>query len=116
MRFGRFEFGWIEIDDTSYQHDVVVDRGRIRKRKKGPSKPLRTRYGHTPLTEAEDLPWRCSRLVIGTGAEGALPVADGVVREAERRGVELVIVRTREAIQELTRTSDDTNAVLHVTC
>jgi hypothetical protein len=116
MRFGRFEFGSIEIDATSYEHDVVLDRGRIRKRKKGPSKPLRTRYGHTPLTEAEDLPWTCSRLVIGTGAEGALPVTDGVRREAERRGVELVIVRTREAIEELSRTPDDTNAVLHVTC
>jgi hypothetical protein len=116
MRFERFDFGSIEIDGTRYEHDVVIDRGRIRKRRKGPSKALRSRYGHTPLSAAEDIPWRCRRLIVGTGADGALPVADAVIREADRRGVDLVIASTREAIEELTRRPEETNAVLHVTC
>ena len=67
MEFGRYAFGSIEIDGTTYQHDVVIDGGRIRKRRKGPSKALRSEYGHTPLTVAEDIPWSCRRLVIGSG-------------------------------------------------
>lgn len=115
MRFGRFAFGSIEVDGQTYEHDVVVDRGRVRKRKKGPSKPLRSRYGHTPLSAAEDIPWSCRRLVVGSGAHGALPVMDEVAEEAERRGVELVILPTRDALEEL-RGTKDSNAILHVTC
>jgi hypothetical protein len=113
----RFEFGSIEIDGSTYEHDVVLEGGHVRKRKKGPSKPLRSQYGHTPLSAAEEIPWRCRRLVIGTGAEGRLPVMDDVVREADRRGVDLVIVPMRDAIEELARVPDEeTNAILHVTC
>jgi hypothetical protein len=116
MRFGRFTFGSIEVDGSSYEHDLVVDRGQIRKRRKGPSKPLRSRYGHTPLSSAEDIPWNCTRLVIGTGAHGSLPVTDELVEEAKRRGVDLVVVPTERAIETLERSAKDTNAVLHVTC
>ena len=41
MHFERFSFGSIRIDGTTYEHDVVVDRGQIRKRKKKPSKKFR---------------------------------------------------------------------------
>jgi hypothetical protein len=116
MRFGRFSFGSIEVDGTTYEHDLVVDRGHIRKRKKGPSKPLRSRYGHTPLSPAEDIPWNCTLLVIGSGAAGALPVTDDVAEEAGRRGVQLVVLPTSQAIARLKEAGDDTNAILHVTC
>ena len=39
-----------------------------------------------------------------------------VKREAERRKVELVIVPTAAAIEELRRNTEGTNAILHVTC
>jgi hypothetical protein len=39
-----------------------------------------------------------------------------VTEEAERRGVTLVVVPTREAIEELARGQKETNAILHVTC
>jgi hypothetical protein len=116
MEFGRFAFGSIQIDGTTYEHDVVIDGGRIRKRKKGPSKPLRVRYGHTPLSPAEQIPWDCRRLVIGTGAAGSLPVVEGLAEEARRRDVELVLLPTEEAIEELRRGMAETNAILHVTC
>ena len=34
MRFEQYSFGSIQIDGVSYDHDLVVDRGKIRKRKK----------------------------------------------------------------------------------
>ncbi len=116
MQFGRFAFGSIEVEGTTYEHDLVIDGGRIRKRRKGPSKSLRSGYGHTPLSAAEDIPWSCHRLVVGSGAAGALPVMEDVAEEATRRGVELVILPTSQAIEELERAPDDTNAILHVTC
>ena len=73
MRFEHFGFGSIRIDGTTYNHDVVIDRGQVRKRKKKFSKQFRSEFGHTPLSIEEKIPWKCRRLVIGTGA-GALPV------------------------------------------
>ncbi|HYY07048.1 MAG TPA: hypothetical protein VFA25_00445, partial [Actinomycetota bacterium] len=63
-----------------------------------------------------DIPWDCRRLVVGSGASGSLPVTDDVIAEAGRRGVELVILPTREAIQALAEGTSGTNAILHVTC
>ena len=101
MRIEKFSFGHITIDGVTYQHDVVIDRGKIRKRVKKPSKKLRDAFAHTPLSAAEKIPWKCRRLVIGTGAYGNLPVTDDVKREAARRELKLVILPTVEAIEEL---------------
>ena len=38
MRFEDFSFGSIRIDGVAYEHDVVIDRGEIRKRKKSRSR------------------------------------------------------------------------------
>jgi hypothetical protein len=54
--------------------------------------------------------------VIGTGADGALPVLQQVRDEARHRKVDLVVLPTAEAIGALTRTTKDTNAILHLTC
>ena len=116
MEFGRYVFGSLEIDGVTFDHDVVIQRGRIRKRKKGPSKALRGSYGHTPLGADEDIPWSCRCLVVGSGASGSLPVTDDVIAEAERRGVDLVVMPTAEAIERLRGSGADTNAILHVTC
>ena len=115
MRFESFSFGSIRIDGTTYDHDVVIDRGEVRKREKKPSKKFRDTFGHTPLSIDERIPWRCRRLVIGTGT-GALPVMEQVQREAQRREIELVIVPTARAIELLEQEAADTNAILHVTC
>jgi hypothetical protein len=93
----------------------VIDRGKVRKRKKKPSKKFREAFGHTPLSVEEELPWKCRRLVIGTG-EGALPVMKEVKREAQRRKIKLLVLPTADAIEVLRKASDETNAVLHLTC
>jgi hypothetical protein len=116
MRFHDFTFGSLQIDDTVYEHDVVVDRGKIRKRDKNPSKKFRGEFAHTPLSLQENIPWKCRRLVVGTGAQGGLPVMKEVKREAKERGIELFVLPTAQAIEMLTEDVDDTNAVLHITC
>ena len=115
LRFEGFSFGSIRIDGTTYEHDVVIDRGHIRKRNKKPSKKFRDAFGHTPLSLEEDIPWKCQRLVIGTGT-GALPVMDEVKREAHRRKIKLDILPTAGAIKTLQEAANDTNAIQHVTC
>jgi hypothetical protein len=57
VRFESFSFGSIQINGVTYEHDLVIDRGEIRKRKKRDSKEYRAAYGHTPLSIKEDIPW-----------------------------------------------------------
>ena len=116
MRFESFSFGSIRIDGVTYEYDVVIDQGEIRKRKKKASKHYRDVYGHTPLSTKEDIPWRCRRLVVGTGAEGGLPVMDEVRKQAQLRKVELLTLPTKDAIAILNGGDKGTNAILHVTC
>ena len=111
-------FGELEIDGKRYNHDVVIEAGQVRKRKKKASRARRGEYGHTPLTAAEDLPWGGTRLIIGTGAYGALPITPDVKEEADRREVEIVAQPTEEACGLICQIEDDgdINAVLHITC
>jgi hypothetical protein len=116
MRFENFSFGSIKIDGVTYENDVVIDRGEISKRNKKPSKTYRDEFGHTPLSVEEEIPWKCKRLVIGTGAYGRLPVMKEVKREAKNRDVQLLILPTSEAIEMLAKMAKKTNAILHLTC
>ena len=115
MRFENNSFGSIRIDGETYENDVVIDRGKVRKRKKKPSRKFRDAFGHTPLSIEEKIPWECQRLVIGTGT-GALPVMKEVKQEAKRRKIKLLVLPTDQAIKALKKNPDKTNAILHVTC
>ena len=52
----------------------------------------------------------------GDGRRGCPPGVDQVKREAERRKVELLTLPTREAVRAVEEESEDTNAILHLTC
>ena len=116
MRFERFSFGSIRINGVTYEHDLVIDGGVIRKRKKKASQKFREEFGHTPLSLEEKIPWKCRRLVIGTGSYGSLPVMKEVETEARHRKVRLLILPTADAIKALGQDAEKTNAILHVTC
>ena len=116
MEFDAFSFGSIRIDGITYEHDAVIDGGEVRKRKKEPSKKLRDAFGHTPLSLEEKIPWKCRRLVVGTGAHGGLPVMKEVKREAKERKIELILLPTTDAVEALKQKPSNTNAILHVTC
>jgi hypothetical protein len=118
MKAELVEFGELKIEGERYRKDVVIEGGRIRKRDKGPSKALMTSsWRHTPLTAAEEIPWGGKRLIIGTGAKGQLPIAPELREEAERRGIRIEALPTREACRLLADIDpDDVYAILHVTC
>jgi hypothetical protein len=110
-------FGAIRVDGIRYEHDVVVEGDRVRRRKKGPSRAHRRGYGHTPLSNDEQIPWSAPRLIIGTGASGRLPIMPELRTEAEARNVELVALPTAEACELLSSVEAGVvNAILHVTC
>ncbi|MCF7927657.1 MAG: hypothetical protein K9L68_01090 [Spirochaetales bacterium] len=114
MEATNLKFGSIEINGTEYDHDLIIDRNRVLRRDKKPSKVGKKIFGHTPVTAKEMLPWNCKRLVIGTGLYGKLPIGEDVYTEAERHGVEIVAVKTPEALSYLNE--EDTNFLLHLTC
>ena len=62
MRFDKFSFGSLQIDGSTYDYDVVIDRGEIRKRKKTPSKKFRDEFGHTPCLWRRTFPGNVSGL------------------------------------------------------
>ncbi|MGZ3471808.1 MAG: hypothetical protein ACXVA6_17705 [Isosphaeraceae bacterium] len=116
MRLSKLRFGSLQIDGEKYTKDVVLEGGKLRTRKKKPSREFRDQFNHTPVSPREEIPWDCKRLVIGTGMFGRLPVMEEVFEEARGRGVELVICTTPEAVQKLKEDPADTNAILHLTC
>jgi hypothetical protein len=115
MRIEAFSFGSIRIDGVTYEHDVVIDPRTGSQAQEEAIQTVSRRLWAHPLSMEEDIPWRCRRLVIGTGA-GALPVMEEVKREAQRRKIKLIIRPTLEAIQKLKEDPAATNAILHVTC
>ena len=111
------KFGELDIDGQRFEDDVVIEAGRIRKRKKKASKTYRGKYGHTPLSAEEEIPWHGRELIVGTGAYGALPIMPEVTEEAQRRGIRLVALPTPEACRLIDDLPDEEiNAILHVTC
>ena len=117
MELSYTDFGAITVEGKRYEHDVIVEAGRVRARSKKPSKPFRSEFGHTPLSVGEDIPWSGSRLIVGTGASGRLPIMPEVLAEAEVRDIELTAVPTAEACRLLAAVEPgEVYAILHVTC
>ncbi len=117
MNIEEFSFGAIQIDGVRYADDLVIERGHVFIRDKASSRKYRAQFCHTPLSIDEWIPWNCERLIVGTGVDGKLPVLPEVVAEATRRGVELCLLPTERAVEELQKTAPSlTNAILHLTC
>src|SRR5215831_636010 len=117
MKARLIKFGEIEVEGKRYAHDVVINGGKVRKRKKGPSKQFRGKFGHTPLSAEEEIPWGGNRLMVGTGSHGLLPIMDEVLAEAKRRGIEVIAAPTLQICQLLEDVKrGQAYAILHCTC
>ncbi|MBN4070932.1 hypothetical protein JYT72_00350 [Crocinitomix catalasitica] len=112
------KWGKITVNEVNYEKDVVIDKGVVRLRKKGPSKPFkRNGTGHTPLTHHEDIPWDCDILIIGKGMTSSLPITDEFKKEAKKRKVKLHIFETPEAVKYFKKNyGPRVNAIFHLTC
>jgi hypothetical protein len=110
-------FGWVEIDGTRYEHDIVIHKDRtVTKREKRLSKPLKKKYGHTPLSKKE-LEFLAKEepesVVIGTGHNGGLSVTPGAMKVLN--AYKLRVEPTPEALRLLERRKGYV-AIIHVTC
>jgi hypothetical protein len=94
-------FGWIEVDNVRYDHDVIIHRdGTITKRSKKKSKELKELYGHTPLSDKElefldgekpEIVWtgrgdRYTRLKCGGLSQSS---TNGISEQTEKRAAHL---------------------------
>jgi hypothetical protein len=114
MEVNDLSFGSITIDGVTYENDVVIKNSAVKKRKKAESKKYREQYGHTPLSTKENIPWKCKYLIIGAGHNSSLPVMEEVYKKAGKKGVELLVISTPEAVKHIN--DKDTNLILHLTC
>lgn len=71
MQARLVEFGEIEVEKERYEHDIVIEAGKVSKRKKGPSKQYRGQAGHTPLSIEEKIPWVAINLLSARASMGA---------------------------------------------
>lgn len=114
MVINELSFGSIIIDGDIYFKDVVIDNGKVKKRKKSESKKYSAGFGHTPLSPDENIPWNCETLIIGTGHYSSLPVMDEIHDLALKKGVTIRVMSTPEAIKHIN--DEGTNLILHLTC
>jgi len=111
-------FGWIEVGDRTYEHDIIIHTdGSISRRNKKASKGMKGDYGHTPLSEheldflADERP---DVVYIGTGQYGSLPLTP-VARDI-LAAYSPIIMPTGEILPSLAREARSRVAILHVTC
>ncbi len=117
MKAKLISFGRIDIEGERYDYDLVIEKGKVRKRSKKPSKAYRERYGHTPLSAGEEIPWHGKTLYIGTGTYGSLPIMPEVLEEAKKKGIKVIAKPTVEVCRLVAELKPkDVNAVLHVPC
>lgn len=114
MQLKNLSFGSITIDGETYEKDVIIENGSVKKRQKAESKKYKDLFGHTPLSSEENIPWDCKILIIGTGHSSSLPVMDEVLKIAARKKVKVIIMSTPEAIDHIN--DPHTNLILHLTC
>lgn len=111
-------FGWIEIGDIRYDHDVIVHQdGSVTKRSRKKSKDLKSAYGHTPLSEheLEFLEKEKPDIVyIGTGQYGDLPITPEAKKVLSR--FETLILPTPEILDNVKKERRSFIAIIHVTC
>ncbi len=111
-RLQDYSFGRLVVDGEEHERDLIVLPGRIVAnwwRRDGHSLALED------LREVEDeLP---EKLILGTGAHGQLRPPAAVLEELERRGIDVEVLHTGDAVRRYRELDERRTAVaLHLTC
>ena len=111
-------FGAITIDGKTYEHDVIVRlSGEVVKRKKKLSKKL---YGTSHVLSEDEAKFLfekgCDQIVIGSGQMGNVRQSPEAEAYFERKGCEVLLKPTPEAIQTFNRSRAKRIGLFHVTC
>jgi hypothetical protein len=118
MEIQSTTFGTITIDGKTYEHDVVVRlSGEVVKRKKKLSKKL---YGTSHVLSEDEARFLfergCDQVVIGSGQFGNVRLSPEAEAYFERKGCEVLLKPTPEAIQMFNRSRARRIGLFHVTC
>jgi len=113
MRIGHYSFGRIVIDGRTYTSDVIIYPGRV-------DSSWWRKQGHClqPSDLEEIIRAKPDRLIIGTGYSGVMTVPDETIRYAASKGIEVLVMKTEEAVARFNRMGKDVTviAALHLTC
>jgi hypothetical protein len=118
MKIENTTFGTITIDGKRYEHDVVVRlSGKVVKRKKKLSKKL---YGTLHMLSEDEAKFLfekgCNQVVIGSGQMGNVQQSPEAEAYLERKGCEVVLKPTLDAIRMFNRSRAKRIGLFHVTC
>jgi len=109
-----YRFGKVRVSGKEYRKDVIIlPDGKVRSwwRKEG---------HRLCLEDLEDVIQHSPEvIVIGTGAYGIMRVPEEVIKELSKRGIRIVVKKTRDAcdhFNELIKTEKRVAAALHLTC
>jgi len=108
-----YSFGNITIDNQKFTKDLIIYPDHI-------NSNWRRKTGHL-LTEAditEIIEYKPEILIIGIGASGLMKVDERVKEKLKALGIEVVIMKTAEAVMEYNRIYKEKKIVcaLHLTC
>ncbi len=113
-RIDLYDFGVIIIDGKAYRSDVVITPSGVK------NNWWRLEGHRLQLPDVRDyLAEDYDVVVIGTGYEGFMRVDPEVVAEFRRRGKEVYVARTTEAVEIYNRLALEGKKVLaflHLTC
>jgi len=118
MKIESTTFGTITIDGKTYEHDVIVRlSGAVVKRKKKLSKK---RYGTSHVLSEDEAKFLfeegCDEIVIGAGQMGNVHLSPEAEAYFERKGCEIVLKPTPDAIRMFNRSRAKRIGLFHVTC
>jgi len=111
-RLRDYSFGRIVVDGEEQTNDLIVLPDRV-------VTNWWRREGHSLAIEdfggiEGDLP---EKLILGTGAHGRLRPPRPVIEELERRGIDVEVLHTDEAVRRYGQLDEHrTAAALHLTC
>jgi len=111
-------FGTITIDGKTYEHDVIIRlSGEVTKRKKKLSKKY---YGTSHVLSKDEAKFvfekGCEQLIVGSGQMGNVRLSPDAEAYFAKKGCNVVLQPTPEAIQLFNKSKAKKIGLFHVTC
>jgi hypothetical protein len=115
---GDTGFGYITIEGSKIEHDIVIRlSGKIKRRKKKLSKAI---YGtsHTISLDEAKYIYRAGakQLIIGSGQEGRVSLAEDAADYFKKKKCGVVLQPTPKAIESWNKANAAVIGLFHVTC
>ena len=102
MKLGDFSFGRVRIDGVLYDHDVVIDRGEVRKRKKKAA--ARGKQLRSAAKAKNEVPPKVKRSPAGADTRVEEALRAWRLTEARRRSVPAFRIFTDQALRAIAET------------